>query len=139
MKKKFMLILLAILTAALAIGAVILGDRGDVQNVTVKIGDSDLYSTEDIESAMAVVEKEFKASFRNCTLTNLWYDETICKLEQNDWVEQYGADEAIVLLSNFTVGKSGVKSLNANSTYKNWEWILVRSDGGEWELKTWGY
>lgn len=140
MKKKIILILLAILAALLSAGAFILGDRGDVQHVTEKVGDSDLYSAGDIESAMAVVEKEFRKSFRGCTLTKLWYDENVCKLEQEDLLSQYGGDEAIVLLSDYEVGKSGGDgSLDPNSTYKNWEWILVRSTGGEWELKTWGY
>ena len=140
MRKKWILILLAILAAACIVGAWILGDRGDTKHVAVIIGESDLYTTGDIESAMAVVEKEFKRSFRNCTLTKLWYDERVCKLEQEDWTEQYQADEAIVLLSDFEVGKTGGDgSLDPGTSYKNWEWILVRNAGSEWELKTWGY
>lgn len=140
MRKKWILILLAILAAACIVGAWILGDRGDTKHVAAKIGESDLYTTGDIESAMAVVEKEFKRSFRNCTLTKLWYDERVCKLEQEDWTEQYQADEAIVLLSDFEVGKTGGDgSLDTGTSYKNWEWILVRNAGSEWELKTWGY
>lgn len=140
MRKKWILILLAILAAACIVGAWILGDRGDTKHVAAKIGESDLYTTGDIESAMAVVEKEFKRSFRNCTLTKLWYDERVCKLEQEDWTEQYQADEAIVLLSDFEVGKTGGDgSLDPGTSYKNWEWILVRNAGSEWELKTWGY
>ena len=140
MRKKWILILLAILAAACIVGAWILGERGDTKHVAAKIGESDLYTTGDIESAMAVVEKEFKRSFRNCTLTKLWYDERVCKLEQEDWTEQYQADEAIVLLSDFEVGKTGGDgSLDPGTSYKNWEWILVRNAGSEWELKTWGY
>lgn len=140
MRKKWILILLAILAAACIVGAWILGDRGDTKHVAAKIGESDLFTTGDIESAMAVVEKEFKRSFRNCTLTKLWYDERVCKLEQEDWTEQYQADEAIVLLSDFEVGKTGGDgSLDPGTSYKNWEWILVRNAGSEWELKTWGY
>ena len=140
MRKKWILILLAILAAACIVGAGILGERGDTKHVAAKIGESDLYTTGDIESAMAVVEKEFKRSFRNCTLTKLWYDERVCKLEQEDWTEQYQADEAIVLLSDFEVGKTGGDgSLDPGTSYKNWEWILVRNAGSEWELKTWGY
>lgn len=140
MRNRKILILLAILAAALVVGAVILGDRGDIRHVTEKIGESDLYTAGDIESAMAVVEKEFRKSFHGCSLTKLWYDENVCRLEQKDWTDQYGTDEAIVLLSDFEVGKSGGDgSLDPGRTYKNWEWILVRNTGGEWELKTWGY
>ena len=140
MKNRKILILLAILAAALVVGAVILGDRGDIKHVTEKIGESDLYTAGDIESAMAVVEKEFRKSFHGCSLTKLWYDENVCKLEQEDWKTQYHADDAIVILSDFEVGRSGGdESLNAGSAYKNWEWILVRNADGEWEIKTWGY
>lgn len=140
MKKKVILILLVILAAALIAGAAIFVGRGDTKKVTELIGDSDLYTAEEIESAMAVVEKEFRKSFSGCTLTKLWYDENVCKLEQGDWTAQYGTDEAIVLLSDFDVGESGGDgSLDPGTTYKNWEWILVRNAGGEWELKTWGY
>lgn len=140
MRKKWILILLAILAAVCIVGALFLGDRGDTKHVAVIIGESDLYTTGDIESAMAAVEKEFKKSFRNCTLTKLWYDERVCKLEREDWTEQFQADEAIVLLSDFEVGKTGGEgTLDPGNSYKNWEWILVRNTGGEWELKTWGY
>ena len=44
------------------------------------------------------------------------------------------------MLSNFTVdGSGGDGSLNPNSTYKNWNWILVRGGSGDWTLKDWGY
>ena len=32
----------------------------------------------------------------------------------------------------------GDGSLNPNSTYRNYQWILTRSSG-RWELQTWGY
>ena len=60
--------------------------------------------------------------------------------EQPEWARQYGADEAIVLLSDFSVSRfGGDGSLDPNENYINWKWILTRSDGGAWELRTWGY
>ena len=42
-----------------------------------------------------------------------------------------------VVTENFTVDESGGDgSLNPNSTYEDWNWILVRS-GGSWTLKAW--
>ena len=140
MKKKLILILLAILAAMLVIPAAILGNRGDIKHVTEKCGDSDLYTAEEIESAMAAVKKEFKKSFRGCTMTKIWYDENVCKLEQEEWKTQYQTDDVVVLLSDFEVGKRGGDgSLTPGTTYRNWEWILIRNTGGEWEIKTWGY
>lgn len=140
MRKKIILILLAILAAVSVILTAVFGNRGDTKHVTEKIGDSDLYRAEEIENAMAAVKKEFAKAFHGCTLTKLWYDENVCKLEQEDWKAQYSSDDVIVLLSDFVVEKSsGGTDLKAGSTYKNWEWILVRNTGGEWEIKTWGY
>ena len=46
----------------------------------------------------------------------------------------------IVLLSSFDVAIFGAdKSLNAGDTYDDWNWILVRKDGGEWEHVDHGY
>ena len=73
-------------------------------------------------------------------MTKLWYDENVCKLEQEDWKTQYQTDDVVVLLSDFEVGKRGGDgSLTPGTTYRNWEWILIRNTGGEWEIKTWGY
>ncbi len=49
-----------------------------------------------------------------------------------DWADRNNADEVIVLLSSFDVDSSGGDgSLNPNSTYSDWKWILVRTDGGQ--------
>ena len=46
----------------------------------------------------------------------------------------------MVLLSSFDVDSSGGDgSLNPNSTYDNWMWILVRSKNEEWKHVDHGY
>ena len=113
---------------------------GKTENVNRDTGKSSLYSESEIQSAMDVVVAKFKHSFQGCELTDLWYDEEYSSARSADWAEQYGAEEAIALLSNFTVdGSGGDGSLNPNSTYKNWNWILVRGGSGDWTLKDWGY
>ncbi|MCC3868520.1 hypothetical protein K0039_09925 [Terrisporobacter mayombei] len=59
----------------------------------------------------------------------------------DEWAKQYNSDEAIILLSNFDVDSSGGDgSLDPNSTYTDWQWILVRDrENSKWTLKTWGY
>ena len=71
-----------------------------------------------------------------CVLLKLWYDEEVSLKQADEWAEQYGAKEAIVLLSDFYVTKN--PTFSSNTTMKNWSWILVRNNGG-WELKTSGY
>lgn len=116
--------------------------RGNSSPVTKEeIGASVIYTDADIQAAMDAVQKSFGKDFRDCAMTELWYDETVSSQEADEWKEQYQSDEAIVLLSNFEVGPSGGDgSLEPNSVCKNWKWVLVRDSGsGGWALKTWGY
>ena len=115
---------------------------GDVSKVTKTIGDSTMYTTEDIESAMNTVTSYVRTTkdFQDCTLTELYYDETMSSEKSETLAEQYEAEEAILLLSSFDVGAENKHSgLDANRTYNNFKWILVRSNGGAWTLETWGY
>jgi uncharacterized membrane protein len=143
LKKRITIIVVLILIAAIAASLIFLAHRnkcGDVSNVKRTVTASKIYSEQDINDAMDIVAKFFQSDFEGCTLTDLWYEERISVPASDGWAKQYNADESIVLLSNFDVNSSGGDgSLNPNTTYPNWQWILVRSKGSEWELKTWGY
>ena len=107
---------------------------------TVVVPSDAHYSEQDIRAAMRVAVRHFEREFDGCTLLSICYNEAKVKDAEPEWAAQYDADEAIVLLSSFHVdGSGGDGSLNANSDYTDWQWILVRSNGGAWELKTWGY
>ncbi|MBR2041241.1 MAG: hypothetical protein IKL57_05450 [Oscillospiraceae bacterium] len=101
------------------------------------IDESEIYSERDIEKAMNAVYCEF-AGFEGCVLLELEYDEEYSKERADDWAENYGADEAIVLLSKFYVAAEN-GSLTPGKTYSKWNWILVRNNNGPWKLMTWGY
>lgn len=134
MKKIFIVLL-----SALLIGLVLCG-CGKVKDVQITIGKSELYSQREIESAMRKVKWFFRLTFDGCTLRELSYDEEKSARETAEWAESYGAEQAIVILSEFDVDESGGDgSLNPNSTYKNWQWILTRSKSGGWTLQDWGY
>ena len=81
----------------------------------------------------------FNENFKGCTLKEIYYagdNENYFK----EILQQYGADEAIVLTSTFDVyGSGGDGSLNPNSTYKDWIWLLVRNKQGEWKHVDHGY
>lgn len=121
---------------AIALAALLLSGCGKVSGVNETIGPSAIYSESEIQSAMDVVKRQFSAGFEGCALLELWYDEEASLREADEWAEQYGAKEAIVLLSDFYVTKN--PTFSSNSTMRNWSWILVRNNGG-WQLKDWGY
>ena len=132
-----LLILLALVLAVVVAVFVLLG--GKTHALHREISPSQQYTASDIRSAMWMVECRFRLGFRGCSLLELTYDEEFSADRGREWAEQYGAEEAIVLTSSFEVGESGPVTLNPNSTYRNWQWILTRSGGGFWKLRTSGY
>lgn len=120
---------------------------GKTNNVVVNIGESAKFSEKEINSAVNCVKKKF-VDFEGCNLTRLWYDEE----KSNQFIEEYlkngrgsvngvKSENVIILLSIFDVDSSGSDgSLNPNSTYSNWNWILIRdSKTGNWQVDDWGY
>ena len=113
---------------------------GKVSDVKTKNVDSKVYSQEDIASAIDTIKKDFKREWGGCTLTEIYYAGDEESADYQEWADRYNADEVIVLLSSFDVDSSGGDgSLNSNSTYENWMWILVRTDGGKWKHVDHGY
>ena len=108
----------------------------------VRIGDcySEIYSATEMDAAIDVTLRYFQKQFSGCTLTELSYlgDEKLDGYQ--DFAERNGADDVIVLVSSFNVDASGGDgSLNPNSTYTNWKWILVREGTGTWRHVDHGY
>lgn len=113
---------------------------GNVSNVKIQNVDSTNYSQEEISSAIDTIKKEFEEEWSGCTLTEIYYVGDEESSNYQDWADRNNADEVIVLLSSFDVDSSGGDgSLNPNSTYDNWMWILVRTDGGQWKHVDHGY
>ena len=114
--------------------------KGNISHAERILGESSIYVQSEIEDAMDVAMAYFKAEFEGCTLLTMEYTEEKSLNCADDWAETYGAEEGIVLLSSFEVDENGGDgSFNPGDTYRNWQWVLVRSDGNDWELKTWGY
>lgn len=113
---------------------------GKISEAEIHNVNSEMYSQEDIASAIDVIMKEFKSDWKGCTLKEIYYAGDDSVIAHQEWAERDGADEVIVLLSSFNVDSSGGDgSLNPNSTYDGWNWILVRADGGQWQHVDHGY
>lgn len=101
---------------------------------------SDLYTDREIHSAMEAAIDYFDENFSGCTLTKITYAGDDVSQAHTEWAARNDADDVIVLTSSFDVDETGGDgSLNPNSTYDNWMWILVRDDGGEWRHVDHGY
>ena len=135
--KKFAAFMALICLTAVLLSGCASGEVGDVKKI---IGDSQRYSAAEIEKAMDVAIRLFDREFTGCTLIHIAYDEEFSEKTGAAEAAYYGADEAIVLTSSFeTDADGGDGNLEPNSTYKNYKWILTRSYGGSWKLRSWGY
>ena len=117
---------------------------GNVKGVQIHAVESEIYSEKDINAAVRVVIHEFDRSWTGCTLTSISYaGDEITKSESEYYLDTlglYDADELIILISSFDVDKTGGDgSLNPNSTYEGWKWILIRNNGGAWKHVDHGY
>ncbi len=113
---------------------------GNIKNVKTHKVDSELYSQQEINSAIDTIKQEFQKNWSGCSLTEIYYAGDDASKDHQDWADRNNADEVIVLLSAFDVDDSGGDgSLNPNSTYENWNWILVRTNGEKWTHVDHGY
>lgn len=106
--------------------------KGKTDNAVIDYGNSKKFNKLEIKLAIDTVLEKFK-DFEGCTLTKLWYDEDKGKAGIED--------NKIILYSNFDVDSTGGDgSFNPNSTYTDWNWILIRDNKTSvWEVKDWGY
>ena len=109
-----------------------------IKNVEISISKSTIYSKKEIKSAMNVVKDEVKDW--PIDLTSLWYDETKSLQESKELAGTYNVDEVLILYSNFKTQTDAMYlGFNPDSEYTNFNWILVRNNKGNWQLKDKGY
>jgi hypothetical protein len=117
-----------------------------LSEVTIEIGKSLKFSKDEIMEAINLVQTGFK--FPSATLTKLTYDEEksdrlIKGYMENGKGSVNGVDSknVIILISEFVVDGSGKNPvLNPNSTYTDYQWILIRQgENSDWIIDDQGY
>lgn len=138
---------LGLVVVVIGILLLLVSQLGKSSNAHVSIEDSNKFSEEEINEAVAKVKRKFW-SFQGCELTDIWYTEAESNKIAGDYLKYGGGsekdidpDNVIGLLSNFKVDSSGSDgSLEPNSTYTEWKWILIRdSESKNWRVDNWGY
>lgn len=113
---------------------------GNANNVDILDYESNIYTDAEIDDAVDVAIDYFKAEFSGCTMREITYAGDDALEDHEEFAAWHNADEVIVLVSSFDVDASGGDgSLNPNSTYSGWKWILVRNNGGDWRHADHGY
>lgn len=101
---------------------------------------SSIYTDGEIESAIKVIKSDFKKDWKGCTLKKIAYlgDERL--KDYREFADRNNKTDVLVLTSDFYVAPTGADgSLNADSTYKDFKWILVRNKGEAWKHVDHGY
>ena len=109
----------------------------------IDYGTSETYSKEDMDAAIALIRGEFD-SWEGCELHAIRYASDECCSEDNlNWMNELGEDkgytQCIEFLSDFHSPVEATGAWEPDQEYADWQWWLARTDGGEWELLTWGY
>lgn len=129
------LVIFALLLALLLCGC----GGGEVSGVKLDVGETEMYSEAEVRAAMYVVVDFLEKEMDDCTLNKLSYNEKFSADAALEWAKNYGADQAVVIYSDFdTDPEKFYPALEAGANY-SWRWILTRSGNGDWELQTWGY
>ena len=113
---------------------------GNADNVVITEYSSQIYTDEEIASAIDTTIDYFEDGFSGCTLTEISYvgDENLDKY--TSYLERFDADDVIAFTSSFDVDSTGGDgSINPNQTYTGWNWILVRTTDGNWTHVDHGY
>lgn len=123
---------------------VLLCSCSDVSKAKIDYGSSRLYSQSDMDSAIQKIFSEFRG-FNGCILDSITYlgDQSVGEEELaycNSLADEKTYDECIVFTSVFhTTEFLDDPVREAGQTYEGWDWHLARTNGGEWDLVTYGY
>ena len=112
---------------------------GTLNFVDIEEFSSEIYTARDIADAMEVVLEEFQGK-KDRILLKLSYAGDAELADYKDWADRNGADDVIVFLTDYYISFfSDTPTQNNASEYENWKFILVRTNGGEWEIVDQGY
>ena len=121
--------------------------RNTATEVTIDYGNSEIFSKDDMDSAIQQINEEFN-TWDGCELHSISYSsDDECNADNISWMneleEANDASETftqcIMFTSDFHSPKDGGGAWNSDYEYIGWQWWLARTDSGEWKLMTWGY
>lgn len=110
-------------------------------------GTSEIYSKEDMDGALEMIMQEF-TSWAGCEMHAIRYAGDECNSAENiQWMNELkegkGYTQCIEFITDFhsPVEDEEVKDTawEQDKEYLDYQWWLARTDGGDWELLTWGY
>ena len=111
-------------------------------DLAIDYGESTLFTEDELEEAAVQIKCKF-ASFEGCELHALRYAGDVCNTEENlAWLNELGDGnyiQVVEFLSDFHSPVEGGGAWEEDTEYTDWQWWLARTEGGGWDLLTWGY
>lgn len=116
---------------------------GSFQEIFVDYGNSAIYSEADMDEATGLIFETI-GKWDGCELHSVRYAGDDKVTEENlRWMKQlgHGKDYADVISfqTDFHSPVEGGGAWEPDKEYEDYEWWLARTEGGSWELLTWGY
>ena len=116
-----------------------------IDSLEINYAESEIYSRAEMYDAIDIIKSKFN-EWRGCKLHAIRYaGDSANSAENIKWLNELAPGEnfaqCIEFLSDFYVSAEAADftTFNPNSEYKNWQWWLARTDGGDWKLLTFGY
>ena len=112
-------------------------------DVLIDYGNSELYTREDMDEAISLIREIF-SGWEGCELHAVRYaGDDCCNQETISWMNSLkpgsGYTQCIEFVSDFHSPLEDAGAWEPDMEYTDWQWWLARTDGGSWELLTWGY
>lgn len=111
---------------------------------TIDYGQSKRFTEEDLDAAIKVIREEI-GMWEGVTLQDIRYAGDETSNEKNlAWMNELESGknytQVCEFLTDIVVDENAPQGpWEAGQTYKDYTWFLARTDGGEWNLMTWGY
>ena len=97
--------------------------------------DDPVYTETEVSEAFDTVNAYFRKNYKGSTMESLSYNDAYSLSETKTITDLASDEEAIVILTTFKTGKNGTDTgLPAKTRYKDWKWVLVRTEGGPWRV-----
>ena len=141
--KKVISVIIAVISVFLLMGC---GSK-KASDVAIDYGHSEIFSQEDMDTAIQLIKEEF-SKWDGCELHKIAYSaDEECNADNISWMNNLEAandaketfTQCIMFTSELKKKKKGGGAWNPDQEYTDWQWWLARSDGGQWNLITWGY
>ena len=111
----------------------------------IDYGTSDIYTQEDMEAAVAAIMNAFENEWEvKCEMHNLAYagdERSQQELPNVQLRSEAPYAQALVMLSDFHTPANPEEAMafEPDYEYTDYNWILGRTEGGEWTVIDWGY